>query len=97
MCNLLRRFIEHYSKMAGPLYELTKRGQPKNLPTLCPPEEKDFNEFMERVTNPLVRAMPRNEFLYSVDRDALDQQFGAALFQDDKINRTERQTVGYCS
>lgn len=95
MCNVFRRFIAGYGKIAAPLYKLTKKGQTITLVPVRPQDEKAGNEFIERGMNPPVLTLRRKDVFYSVDTAASDQEIGAALSQEDKINKRKRELIGY--
>lgn len=97
ICNVFLSFIGGYSKVASLLYNMTKKGQPIKLEPFGQAEEKAFDDLIERVKNPEVVALPRNELFYSLHTLASEQKFGAAHCKEDKQVGTKRQPIGYWS
>ena len=95
LCNVYRRFIRDYTKIAAPLYELLKKGEPTKLGPLSDSAATAFATLVDMVTNPPVLALPRADLPYSIDTDASDYQLGVALFQH--LPDGTRQTLGYWS
>lgn len=97
MCNVFRKFFQGYSKIAFPLYKLTKKGQPIKVEPCGEAVRNAFEERIERVSNPPVLALPRNHFFYTLDTEAAEQQIRAALSKEDKPSGIKRQPFGYWS
>ncbi|CDF41202.1 unnamed protein product [Chondrus crispus] len=81
LCNVYRRFVPHYAKIAHPLNQLLKKGQPVQLEGFDEPCKKAFHNLKEAILAPPVVALPKKDLPYSVDTDASDYQIGATLFQ----------------
>ena len=62
-----RRFVEEFSKIAGPLTQLTKKGMKFVWTEQC---EKAFLLLKEKLTTTLVLTLPINERPYVVFTDA---------------------------
>lgn len=56
-------------------------------------EARAFEELIGRITNQPVLALPRSEFLYSLETDASEKQIGAALFREEKALGSKRQQI----
>ncbi|CDF38512.1 unnamed protein product [Chondrus crispus] len=81
LCNVYRRFVPHYAKIAHPLNQLLKKGQPVQLEGFDEPCEKAFHKLKDAILAPPVLVLPKENLPYSVETDASDYQIGAALFQ----------------
>ncbi|CDF38384.1 unnamed protein product [Chondrus crispus] len=81
LCNVYRRFVPHYAKIAHPLNQLLKKGQPVDLEGFDEPCEKAFHKLKDAILAPPLLALPKKNLPYSVYTDASDYQIGAALFQ----------------
>ena len=80
MCNVYRRFIKNFARIAAPLVELTKKAAPEKHQKLTDDQIESFNLLKESLTNTPILRLPREGLLYSVDTDASDNQIGCALF-----------------
>ncbi|CDF36773.1 unnamed protein product [Chondrus crispus] len=80
LCNVYRRFVPHYAKIAHPLNQPLKKGQPVQLEGFDELCKKAFHKLKEAILAPPVQALPKKDLPYSVDTDASDYQIGAALF-----------------
>ena len=78
---MYRRFVPNYAKIAHPLNELLKKGQPVQLEGFDEPLKKAFHKLQDAILASPVLALPKKDLPYSVDTDASDYQIGAALFQ----------------
>ena len=81
LCNVYRRFVPHYAKIAHPLNQLVKKGQPVQLEGFDEPCKGAFHNLKEAILAPPVLAVPKKDLPYSVDTDASEFQIGAALSQ----------------
>ena len=95
LCNVYRRFIRNYTKMAKPLYDMLKKGQPSKFAQLTEEASEAFKQLIDVVVNPPVLGLPRADLPYSIDTDASDYQLGVALYQH--LPDGSRQTLGYWS
>ena len=78
-CNFYRRFIRDFSKIARPLYNLTKQDVPWHWDT---EQQQAFDKLKEQVTSAPVLAMPNDEGQWRVEADASDYALGAVLSQE---------------
>lgn len=97
ICQVFRRIISGYSKVCSALYMMRKKGQPVKSEPFGEAEENTFEELIERVTNPPVLTLLRNDLLYSSDTDTSDQQIGAAILPEHKQSGTKIQPIAYWS
>lgn len=95
MCNVYRRFVRDYTKVARPLLAMTSPKVPDNLPALDGTQLGAFEELKRLLTSTPVLALPRRTGRYVLDTDASKDQLGAVLLQEqaDKVLKP----VGYWS
>ncbi|XP_071925131.1 transposon Tf2-1 polyprotein [Coffea arabica] len=77
-----RRFIKDFSKIAGPMTELTKKG---NRFTWTPKCESSFQELKKRLTSTPVLVLPDGGEGYAVYSDASGEGLGCVLMQNSKV------------
>ena len=95
LCNVYRRFVANFAKLAGPLNALLRKGQPVELTNFSDEESGAFQALIDAVSAPPILALPKPGLAYSVDTDASNSQIGAALFQTHPDG--ERKPIGYWS
>lgn len=95
LCNVYRRFVPHYAKLAHPLNQLLKKGMPVHLGPLDEKCQEAFTVLRDSILSPPVLALPKIGLPYSVDTDASNYQIGAALFQTHEEG--SRQPIGFFS
>ena len=79
LCNVYRRFIENFTKIAGPLNKLLRKGQPETF-ELDEEQIEAFSTLIEKILSPTILALPRKDLPFSVDTDASAYGIGCALF-----------------
>ena len=94
LVNVYRRFIENFSKVAGPLNKLLKKGSPEKF-ELDEEQVSSFRALINEVISPKVLALPVPGLPYSVDTDACDYGVGCALFQTHPDG--QRKPIGFWS
>ena len=94
-CNVFRRFVQNFAKIARPLTMLTRKDASPNFENPTDEELEAFETLKQRMTSPPVLALPRHGKPYIVDTDASAYQLGCALLQeqDDETYKP----VGYWS
>jgi hypothetical protein len=102
LCGYYRRFIDHFSLVAGPLYALTE----KNRRYVWTPERQAaFDQLKQRLTSAPILCMPTDDDAFIIDTDASDSAIGAVLSQvSDGVERVvayaskrlSRAEVNYC-
>lgn len=77
-----RRFIEGFSKIAGPLTQLTRKDHPFVWTEKC---ENSFQQLKKKLTTSPVLVLPNPSELYEVYCDASYQGLGCVLMQGKKV------------
>ena len=77
-----RRFIEGFSKIAGPLHGLTRKGVKFEWTDRC---EGSFQTLKERLTSTLVLTLPEGNEGFEVYSDASYQGLGCVLMQHKRV------------
>ena len=95
LCNVYRRFVPNYARIAAPLTDLLKKDKPIKLEPFGEAEATAFRSLIEAISSPPVLALPKVNLPYSVDTDASHRQIGAALFQTHPEG--ERKPIGFWS
>ena len=93
-CNVYRRFIKDFTRLAGPINKLLKKNSPDQF-ILDEEQLKAFRALIDCVIHPPVLALPISGLKYSVDTDASAYGIGCALFQTHEDG--ERKPIGYWS
>ena len=73
-----RRFVKDYSKAAGPLNNLLKKGRSFVWTEDC---QAAFEELKDRLQQPPILTLPNDEDQFILDTDAADNSIGAVLSQ----------------
>jgi len=95
MCNVFRRFVPNFSRMAAPLTDIMGSTAPVLVPSATPLQQQAFDRLKEAITTPPVLALPRRGRKDVLDVDACGTQVGAALLQEQDDGKL--QTVAYIS
>ena len=95
LCNVFRRFIPNFAKIAAPLTAKLQKGQPTKFEELSDEEEKAFKSLKSKLVNPPILALPRSEGKFTLDTDACDTQVGCVLLQDQPDGHA--RPIGYWS
>ena len=82
MCNVYRRFVKDYAKVARPLLAMTSSKVPDPLPPFTPAQTDSFEELKYRLTHTPILALPRRTGQYIDDTDASAAQIGCVLLQE---------------
>lgn len=81
MCNVYRRFVNGFAKIAGPLSDLLKKGEPESF-ILNENQQNAFNVLRDALIHPPILTLPKEGKLFTLDVDACDYQIGACLLQE---------------
>ncbi|CDF38169.1 unnamed protein product [Chondrus crispus] len=95
MCNVYRRFVKGFAKIAAPLNRKTGKNQPFEFEVLTDEEYEAFVELKKRLVSPPILALPRYGKKYTLDTDACAYQVGCALLQEQPSG--DRLPIGYWS
>src|SRR3954466_15608339 len=76
------RFLEGFSKIAGPMTKLLRKNTPINWDEKC---EASFQELKTTLTTAPILAVPETVKDYTVYCDASKQGLGCVLMQDRKV------------
>ena len=93
MCNVYRRFIQGFMKIAALLNKKTGKNQPYDFEILTDAEFAAFEELKRRLVSPPVLALPRYGRKYTLDTDACGHQVGCALLGEQTEGGT--RPIGY--
>ena len=74
MCNVYRRFVPSFARIASPLNAKTSKKQPYDIGTLSDEEFENFRELKRLLMNPPILGLPRLGYRYTLDADAFDKQ-----------------------
>jgi len=84
-CNFYRRFVQDYSTMARPLFDLTKKDTPWAWTHL---QETTFTALQHALTSALVLILLDYDKPFTLITDASDYATGSILEQDDALGRS---------
>jgi hypothetical protein len=82
MAGYYQRFVEGFSKIAGPMTKLLRKDVPFEWTKKC---EQSFQELKTKLTTTPVLAVPENGKDYTVYYDASKNGLGCGLMQDRKV------------
>ena len=82
LCNVYRRFVPGFAKIAAPLNTLLKKGESPNIGEFSTDQLGAFNALREKLLHPPVLALPRADGRYILDTDASAEQIGCCLLQE---------------
>ena len=77
-----RKFIQNFSRIAGPLTQLTKKEQRFIWNKQC---EESFQELKKRLTTAPILTLPDNSGEFTVYTDASKEGLGCVLMQNGKV------------
>ena len=95
MCNVYRRYVPNFARIASPLNAKTSKKQPYHIGTLSNEEFESFRELKRLLMNPPILGLPRLGYKYTLDTDACDNQVGCNLLQNQPNG--DRLPIGYWS
>ena len=82
MCNVYRRFIRDFTRIAHPLNQKVRKDAPQEWDALNEEETKAFNTLRRALLTAPILALPREGYKYTLDTDASDYQLGCCLLQE---------------
>jgi len=80
-CNVYRRFVKNFAKVAAPLTDLLKKGLPFELEAPTQEQLDSFNRLRDALLNPPILRLPKPGIPYVLDVDASKAQLGCTLLQ----------------
>ncbi|CAN8067637.1 unnamed protein product [Agarophyton chilense] len=81
LCNVFRRFVKSFARIAAPLNSKLEKNKPFNFETLTDTEHEAFEKLRQRLIRPPILAISRQDMPYVLDTDACDIQVGCVLLQ----------------
>lgn len=81
LCNVYRRFVPKFARVAAPLTALPQKGQDFELEPFTDEQREAFELLKKALANPPILRLPRMDLPFSVDTDACEYQVGCALMQ----------------
>ena len=95
-CNVYRRFVKGFAKIAHPLTDITRKDSEPDYDNPTEAQLKAFEDLKARMIAPPILALPRYGRPYMIDTDASAYQLGCTLLQEhDEAN--DWRPVGYWS
>ena len=95
MCNVYRRFVENFARIAAPLNKKLRKGEPFEFGHLNDAEHSAFLTLKDKLVNPPILALPRHNYHYTLDTDACEDQVGCVLLQEQPNG--DKLPIGYWS
>ena len=94
-CNVYRRFVKDFSKIAKPLTDMTRKDAKPDYANPTEAQLTAFETLKARLVSPPILSLPRHGRPYLLDTDASAYQLGCALLQEQEDG--EWSPVGYWS
>jgi len=82
MCNVFRRFVAKYTRIAAPLNHLTTKAYGDTLPAFTGTQAAALARLRDALLHPPVLALPRRGAPFTIDVYACDTQLGSVLLSD---------------
>jgi RNase H-like domain found in reverse transcriptase len=82
MSNVFRKFVSGLAKIAAPLTDMLRKGEPDIFDELTEAQALDFSQLKNALINPPILKLPREGTPYTLDVDACDSKLGACLQQE---------------
>ena len=95
MCNVYRRFIKYFARIAHPLSRNTGKDVPETWENLSEEEMLAFKTLKKSLLTAPILALPREGYPYTLDTDASANQIGCCLLH--KQPDGHLHPVGYWS
>lgn len=95
-CNVYRRFVKCFAKIARPLTDITRKDADPDFENPIQAQLDAFKELKKRMVSPPVLALPRLGKPYMIDTDASAYQLGCTLLQE-QDEPGDWRPVGYWS
>ena len=95
MCNVYRRFVNGFTRIAHPLNKKVCKDQPESWEHLSDDELTAFEQLKKSLVTAPILALPREGYPYTLDTDASDRQLGCCLLQQQEDGTLH--PIGYWS
>ena len=95
LCNVFRRFVPNFSRIAAPLNKKLKKGEPQHFDHLTDEELSAMKDLQDKLITPPVLALPRPNGRITIDTDACAYQVGCVLLQEQEDQTVK--PIGYWS
>ena len=95
-CNVYRRFVKGFAKIARPLTDMTRKDADPDYDNPTAAQVQAFEDLKSRMIAPPILALPRYGRPYMIDTDASADQLGCMLLQEHDGTKDWRP-VGYWS
>ena len=95
MCNVYRRFVPNFARIAAPLNKRLKKGEPTQLGPLSEEELESYETLKTNLVTAPILALPREGYRFTLDTDACDYQVGCVLLQEQPNG--DKHPIGYWS
>ena len=82
MCNVYRRFVKGFTRIAHPLTQKVCKDQPDSWENLADEELRAFEQLKRNLVTAPILALPRDGYAYTLDTDASEYQLGSCLLQE---------------
>lgn len=81
LCNVFRRLIPHFARIAVPLFRKLRKGQARVYTKISDQELDSLESLMEKLISPPVLALPRLQGPYMANTDDCVQRIGCVSVQ----------------
>ncbi|CDF38259.1 unnamed protein product [Chondrus crispus] len=95
-CNVYRRFVKGFAKIARPLTDMTRKDSDHDFDNPTELQLQAFENLKKCMIAPPILAMPRHGRPYMIDTDASAYQLGCTLLQEHE-EPNDWRPVGYWS
>lgn len=82
ICNVYRRFVPNFSRVATPLNKLIKKGESILILKPSVEEQSSFDLLKSALVAPPVLRLPQTNLPFSVDTDACKEKIRFGIFQE---------------
>jgi RNase H-like domain found in reverse transcriptase len=95
LCNVYRRFVPGFAKIASPLNALLRKGESPQLGPFDKNQLEACRTLKEKIISPPILLLPRAQGQYTLDTDASQDQIGCFIFQEQ--DEKQFKPIGYWS
>ena len=94
MCNVYRRFVQGFSKIAAPLNKKTSKNQPYEFSTLIDTEYAAFEELKRCLVSPTFLALPATDGNIRWTPTRADTKWVAPFYRSNPKEVIDRSDIG---